>query len=400
MRFSGLVDRIAGGGADAWEVHIEARRQRDAGRDVIFLTVGDPDQPAPAAVTDATIEALRQQHKGYSANSGLPNVRFAIAARIVRRAGMPCHADNVSVVPGAQAGLFCAIQCIAGPDDEIIVPEPVYATYEAVIGASGARMVNVPLTPARQFHPDIDAISAAITPRTRAIWINSPHNPTGAVLQASEVAAIADLCRRHDLWLLSDEVYEDLTYARPHTSAWSIPAMADRTIVVSSLSKSHAIPGYRFGWVAGPKELIHHISNLILCMLYGGPPFIQEGVLPALMEDLPEVEALRDAYRHRATRMSAILETAAGCDIVRPEGGMFLLLDVRRTGLSSKQFAQMLLEREAVAVLPCDTFGPSAVGHLRISLTASEPTLEDAGQRIVACADRLMRERASGGGAT
>src|SRR5581483_3650295 len=168
---------------------------------------------------------------------------------------------------------------------------PTYATYEAVVGASGARMVTVPLRPEANFHPDLAAIAAAITPRTRAIWINSPHNPTGAVFTADEIGGIAALCRAHDLWLLSDEVYEDLAFARPHVGVWSLPGMADRTVVVSSLSKSHAIPA-----------------------------FLLLGALAAFGAELPEVAALGADYRRRAGLMCRLLAGAANCRVVPPEG--------------------------------------------------------------------------------
>jgi arginine:pyruvate transaminase len=382
MRYSPLVERIAGRGAGAWAIQAEAARRRDAGEDVIFLTVGDPDQEPPAAVIEATVAALRQHRTGYAAVLGYPAVREAIAARVARRSGQACGADNVVVVPGAQGGLYCAVQCLAGPGDEIIVPEPIYATYEGVVGASGARMVTVPLRPETGFHPDIDALAAAVTPDTRVMWINSPHNPTGAVFTQAEIEAVAALCRRHDLWLLSDEVYEDLAFARPHVSAWSLPGMAERTVVVSSLSKSHAIPAFRFGWVVGPPALTRHLFNLLLSMTYGSPAFIQDGALAALSRELPEVAALREAYRARAGLMSGLLRDLPGCRVVPPEGGMFVLLDVRGTRLGAGAFARRLLEVEGVAVLPCDGFGPSAAGHLRIALSAPEPRLQEAGERI------------------
>jgi arginine:pyruvate transaminase len=362
---------------------MEAARLRDQGQDVIFLTVGDPDQAPPQPVIDATIDALRRHRTGYSSIIGYPSVRAAIAARFERRTGQPCSADNVVVTPGAQGGVFCALQCLAGPGDEVIVPEPIYNTYEPVIGASGARLVTVPLRAERGFHPDLDAIAGAVTPRTRVIWINSPHNPTGVVFTALEVAGIAELCRRRDLWLLSDEVYEDLAFARPHVSPWSLPGMAERTVVVSSLSKSHAMPGFRFGWIIGPPALSAHLFDLLVAMIYGSPAFIQDGVMPALESDLPEVAVLRDAYRDRAVSFSCVLAEAPNCRVTPPEGGMFVLLDIRGTGLGAETFARQLLMQEQVAVLPCDSFGPSAAGHLRISLTAPEPRLAEAGHRIV-----------------
>jgi arginine:pyruvate transaminase len=389
LRFSPLVERIAGRGAGAWNVHMEAMRRREAGRDVIVLTVGDPDQRAPEAVVEATVAALRRGRTGYARTLGYPEVRRAIAARVARRSGRPCAEENVVVVPGTQAGLYCAVQCLAGAGDEILVPEPVYATYPGVAGAAGARLVTVPLDPARGFHPDLDAIAGAVTPRTRVIWINSPHNPTGAVFTGDEVAAIAELCRRHNLWLLSDEVYEDLAFARPHTSAWSLPEMAERTIVCSSLSKSHAMPGFRFGWIVGPPALSAHLTNLLLSMLYGSPPFIQDGALAALTAELPQVAAMHATYRRRAALLAGLLAEAPGCRAVPPEGGMFVLLDVRGTGLDAAEFAHRLLLAEDVAVLPCDGFGASAAGHQRIALTAPEPRLEEAGRRIVRFARSL-----------
>jgi arginine:pyruvate transaminase len=391
MRFSPLVERVAGRGSAAWSIHTEARRRQEAGEDVIFLTVGDPDQEPPETVIDATVAALRDRRTGYAPTIGYPALREAIAARVARRSGQPCTADNIAVVPGAQGGLYSAMQCLAGPGDEVVVGEPIYATYEGVIGASGARMVTFPLRPERGFHPDIDALARAITPQTRVLWINSPHNPTGAVFTRAEVEAVAALCREHDLWLLSDEVYEDLAFARPHTGAWSLSGMAERTVVVSSLSKSHALPAFRLGWVVGPPELIRHLANLLLCLTYGSPAFIQYGALAALRDELPEVAALREDYRRRAALMSELLADAPGCRVIPPEGGMFVLLDIRGTGLGAADFARRLLDGERVAVLPCDGFGPSAAGHLRIALSAPEARLRDAADRILRFARGLNR---------
>ena len=389
MQFSPLVGRIAGRGARAWSVHFDALRQRAQGRDVLLLTVGDPDQSPPEAVIAATVAALRSHRTGYSPIIGLPELRAAIAARVERRSGTPTSIDNVAVVPGTQAGLYAALQCLAGPGDEVIAMEPTYATYEAVAAAAGARLVAVPLRPEAGFHPDLAALAEAVTPRTRVLWLNSPHNPTGAVFTRAEIETIAGLARRHDLWLLSDEVYEDLAFARPHLSPRSLPDMAERTVVVSSLSKSHAMPGFRLGWIVGPAALVPHLFNLLLCMLYGGPPFIQLGALEALKTDLPEAAALTADYRRRAALLSGILAEAPRCRAIPPEGGMFVLLDIRGTGLESEVFARMLLEEHAVAALPCDGFGPGVVGHLRLALSLPDALLAEAGRRIVHLARRL-----------
>jgi arginine:pyruvate transaminase len=395
VRYSPLVERLAGvatGGA--WRVHQEGVRRRDAGSDVIFLTIGDPDQAAPEAVIEATVAALRHKRTGYTPILGEPRLRAAIAARVERRSLRPCRAENVVLTPGTQGGLYCALQCLAGPGDEVILPEPIYGPYAGVVAASGARLVTVPLRAEDGFHPDPGRIEAAVTARTRVIWINTPHNPTGAVFTVEELAGIAAICRRHELWLLSDEVYEDLAYARPHFGAWSLPEMEERAVVVSSLSKSHAMPGFRFGWVIGPPALSAHLFGLLLSMIFGGPGFIQLGALAALERELPEAAQMRETYRRRAAGLAAVLGDASNCRVVPPEGGMFLLFDIRSTGLAAEEFGLELLRREEVALLPCDTFGPSAAGHLRIALTAPEPRLEEAGRRIARFARSLAAGRA------
>src|SRR5215469_5130188 len=394
MRFAPLVERVAGRGVGTWDTHIRARRMIEDGTDVFLLTVGNPDQQPAAKMIDATVAALRGGRTLYAPTIGYPQLRAAIAARCARRSGRPCAAENVAVVPGAQGGLFSALSCIAGAGDEVIIPEPIYATYEGVVGATGATMVTVPLDAERGFRPDIDAIEAAITPRTRVIWINTPHNPTGVVFTADEMAAIAGLCRTHDLWLLSDEVYEDLAFARPHLGAWSLPDMADRAIVIGSLSKSHAVPAFRLGWMVGPPTLIQHVSNLLLSVTYGSPAFLQDGALAALSGDLPEVAALHEDYRRRAAMFCPILAEAPHCRVVLPEGGMFVLFDIRPTGLSADDFAQGLLDAEHVATLPCDGFGASAEGYLRICLGVPDTRLEEAGHRIVRYAQRLAQRPA------
>jgi arginine:pyruvate transaminase len=389
VRYSPLVERLGGPAIGAWRVHQEGVRRREEGRDVIFLTIGDPDQTAPQAVIEGTIAALRHNRTGYTPILGEPRLRAAIAARVERRSFRPCCAENVVLTPGTQGGLYCALQCLAGPGDEVILFEPIYGPYAGVVAASGARLVMVPLPAENGFHPNPSRIEAAVTERTRVIWINTPHNPTGAVFTAAEMAGIAAICRRHNLWLVSDEVYEDLAYVRPHIGAWSLPEMAERTVVVSSLSKSHAMAGFRFGWIVGPPALAAHLFGLLLSMVFGGPGFIQDGALVALESELPEAALLRETYRRRALRLAAILEDAPNCRAIPPEGGMFVLFDIRRSGFGAEEFALQLLRREDVALLPCDAFGPSAAGHLRVALTAPEPRLEEAGRRIVRFAGGL-----------
>ena len=290
---------------------------------------------------------------------------------------------------GAQNALFSALQVLVGAGDEVITPDPRYSTYEAVVGATGATLVSVPLVPERGFHLDLQALAAAITPRTRVILLNSPHNPTGAAMSRADVEAVAALAQRHDLWLVSDEVYAALSFESEHVSPASLPGMAERTVVVSSLSKSHAMTGWRVGWAIGPLELARHLHNLFLCMLYGSPGFVQDAAIVAIEQASNEVETMRETYRRRRDLVAPWLDRLPGLGCRLPEGGMFCMADCRGSGLSSQDFAIRLLEEESVAILPGDGFGRQAEGFLRISLGLPDATLAEACRRIEAFCGRL-----------
>lgn len=389
MRYSKMIERVAGRGSKAWEIHHLAMEQRRAGADIVFLTVGEPDFDTPPAVVEAAVDSLRAGNTHYTDIVGYPQLRQAVADWHFRTTGQTVEADQVVIGPGAQNALFAAMQMLVGPGDEVITSDPCYSTYEAVISSTGAQRVLVPLLPDRGFHLDLEALAAAITPRTRALLLNTPHNPTGAVMTRAEVEAVAALCQQHDLWLVSDEVYAALSFDQPHVSPASLPGMAERTVVVSSLSKSHAMSGWRVGWVIGPKLLARHLHNLFLCMLYGSPGFIQDAALVALGQVEGEVAEMREAYRRRRDLVAPWLDRLPGLACRPSEGGMFAMADVRQTGLGSLDFARALLAEERVAVLPGDGFGQQAEGFVRISLGLPDAALREACQRIEAFAQRL-----------
>ena len=382
MRFSSLTERIGGEGARAWEIHSRAMQRVRHGEDVILLSVGDPDFDTPPSVVDACVAGLRAGNTHYAAVSGEPGLREAIARHHRATTGASCDADQVVVFHGAQNALFSAALCLLDHGDEVIAPEPMYVTYEAVVGASGARMVTVPCPREAGFHPDLDALAAGMTPRTRAILLNTPNNPTGAVLTATEVAAVAELCRSRHLWLISDEVYATLTFERPHISPCALPGMAERTITVSSLSKSHAMTGWWVGWTVAPPELVPHLRNLALCMHYGCPRFIQDAAAAGLRHEPVELAAMKAELRARRDLVCQRLGGVPGLKPLKPEAGMFVMLDIRDSGIAAYDFASSLLDRHAVSLLPADAFGASACGHLRIGLCTSREILAEACERI------------------
>lgn len=382
MRFADRVQGLGGPAADAWQIHADALERRERGADVILLSVGDPDCATPPAIVAAGRASLERGRTHYAAIAGQPALRAAIAAWHERIAGLSVEPDRVVVLAGAQCALFAALQCVVGPGDEVVGFEPLYVTYPASVAASGARLVTAPLRPERSFHLDPRDLEAAITPATRAILWNSPNNPTGAVATREEVAALAEICRARDLWLISDEVYASLVFEGAHLSPAALAGMAERTIVVSSLSKSHAMTGWRLGWLFGPPQLAAHARRLALCMLYGSPAFIQDAATLALTGDIPEVAAMREHYRRRRDAVCRRLGGLPGLRCHRPDGGMFVMLDVRGTGRTADAFARGLLEEENVAVLGGDAFGAPAAGHVRVSLTVPDERLAEACDRI------------------
>lgn len=382
MNYADMVHRLVGQGYGGWSVHGKARRLISEGADVILLTIGDPDFATPPPIIERTVQSLRSGRTHYTPATGELSLRTAIAAQHRKVTGQVVGPENVAVVQGAQCGLYVAAMCTLQTGDEVIMSDPVYSTYPPVIGATGATAVYVHLQPHLNFHPDLDEVAAAITPKTRAILFNTPHNPTGAVLRHDEIEVLADLALRHDLWLITDEVYSNFTFSHPHASPAAIADIADRCITISSLSKSHAMTGWRLGWIVGPAELIEHAGNLLAVMAYGGPPFIQDGAVTALNDEVAEVELMRQAYRHRRDTVHKLLANVPGVRCCETEGGMYALLDIRPSGLTSMDFADRLCGEAHVAMLPGDAFGPALQGYMRLSLVAPQARLEEACQRI------------------
>jgi arginine:pyruvate transaminase len=382
MYYADRTRAIQGDTVDAWKLHYRGVAAQARGEDVILLSIGDPDLATPAPVVDAAVTALRGGDTHYSEIEGRAPLRELIARQHQAHCGEAVGAANVIVLAGAQNALFAASLCLLNPGDEAIVLQPMYVTYEACIQVTGATLVPVALDPERGFHLDREALAAAITPRTRAIYLASPGNPTGVVLDREELAAIAGLAVAHDLWVVSDEVYRDIVFEGEHVGIAGLPGMAGRTVTIGSLSKSHAMTGWRVGWVVAPEALVQHLSNLALCMLYGLPGFVQQAAVCALAEAQPEVARMREVYRARRDRLLSALADSPGLRCVEPQGSMFLLVDVRGTGLSAADFAERLFLATGVVVLDASAFGSCAAGHVRISYTAGDEALEEAARRI------------------
>jgi arginine:pyruvate transaminase len=380
MKYSNLVGRISGDGADAWVTHYEARAALERGEDVILLSVGDPDLETPAAVVERAIESLRNGDTHYTPAAGRQPLRAAIAAQHRARSGQVVGPDQVVFLAGAQNALFAVSQCVAGAGDEVIAFEPLYPTYPATIEVSGARMVRAPAPAATGFHIDLAALEALITPRTRALFFASPNNPSGVVLSEADLAVIGRLARRHALWVVVDEVYAGLAPAgRVPSLAASLP---EQVVTIGSLSKSHAMTGWRAGWLVAPPMLAKHVEALAMCMLYGLPGFIQEAAVAALAMAPAAESRMRDFC---ASRRDLLLGALAGTPQLRchvPDAGMFMLVDVRGTGITGHAFMTELYRSERVSVIDGGAFGRETGGFVRICFAADEAQLSEACGRI------------------
>ncbi len=386
--FSPLVVQIGGKGSEGWAVHTAATKAAAAGEDIVFLSVGDPDFDTPEAVVDRAIEALDSGDTHYTQVAGRPALRTAMASYVSRLTGVHYRSDNVTATAGTQNALFSASLCLLAAGDEVIIPDPAYLTYEASLRICGATLVPVDLT--NQFRLDPDKIAAAVTSQTRAIVVNSPANPTGVVASPEELAAVAAIAIEHDLWVISDEVYAELVFgnsdtgpASHHHSIAAQPGMAERTVVLGALSKSHAMTGWRLGWAVGPANLMLHMENLMLAMNYGLPGFIQEAGVVAIEHHAADVANMREIYQRRRDLTTFMLADAPGIELLAPEGGMFVLADVRGTGFTSAEFSQVLFDEQRVSVLDAANFGDRGNGWVRISFTIDDVRLAEGCRRIV-----------------
>lgn len=392
MKTTSVTERLAGLGGAKWGVHLKARDLIKAGADIVEMTIGEPDVPVPEALVEATVASLRAQRTGYSNGRGEAGLLDALATRYSASRGRVFGPENFLCFPGTQTALFAAMAGVAEAGDEVLVGDPMYATYEGVIRASGAEMVPVPLHPEYGFRMQAKDISARITPRSRAILLTTPHNPTGAILTAAEVTEIGKLAIAHDLWIISDEVYEELVFdGARFVSPLANPELANRVIGVSSISKSHAAPGFRSGWCVGPAAFCEALLPYSETMLFGNQPFIADMTEKAIRDGSDVAHGMTTRFFKRATLLADRLEAETDLTVHRPEAGMFALINVSATGLDGETYAWDLL-KAGVAVMPGTAFGESLKDWVRVALTISDTDFATAVTRIIDHANSKSRE--------
>ena len=384
------IQKVVTGDTDGWQLHYRARAMALGGEAVTMLSVGDHDIKTDPKVLKAMQTSAEGGNLGYTPIPGSGALRRAIAGRVTRMTSTPADAENIIVTAGGQGAIFAAMCAVLDPGDACVVLDPYYASFDVTVRAVAAEPIIVPTRAEDGFQPDVAAIEAALTPRTRAILINTPNNPTGAVYKRARLEAVADLCVRHDLWLISDELYDSQVHDGAHFSPRDLPGMVERTLQIGSMSKGYAMTGARCGWVVAPKPAIDAMIDLAGATTYGLPGFIMDAAHYALTECAEQEAEVSARYKRRRDLCIAALANQPGLRVSPPEGGMYIMLDIRETGLSGNAFGERLLDEEKIGVMPGESFGHAAAGHIRIAMTVADDALEAAMHRIAALARRLI----------
>ena len=388
MKQSNRITTLLGNGDDGWGVFLKARAMIADGIPVTELTVGEHDIRTHPDILNAMHKAAMDGRTGYAMVPGNTDLRQAVAARIQERTGVPTTMNNVLITPGGQSALFSSHLAVCDDGDTALYIDPYYATYPATLRAVGANPKTIPAHAVDNFQLRPEEISKHAK-GAKSLLINSPNNPTGAVYSRATLEGIAKACRKHDLWLISDEVYDTQIWDGEHISPRTLPEMADRTLVVGSMSKSHAMTGSRIGWIVAPETVIENLINLATHTTYGVPGYIQDAALFALGEgERLEAEIAAPFARRRAIAMDVL----AGQNVVKHVpcmGAMYLMLDIRATRMTGDGFANALLDAEHIATMPGESFGQSAAGHLRVAMTVEDEAFREALERLVTFAKGL-----------
>ena len=358
------------------------------GQPVTELTIGEHDIRTDPSILAAMGRAAEAGHTGYSAIPGTDRLRDLVARRVSERTGVPTNRENVLIVPGGQSGLFAAHHATLDEGDTALFIDPYYATYPGTIRGVGARPLAVKALPEDGFQPRASAI-AAVAAEAKTLLINSPNNPTGAVYTRQTLEGIAEVAKANALWVISDEVYDTQIWNGEHVSIRSLPGMDERTLVIGSMSKSHAMTGSRIGWIVGPEAIIGLLTTLSTHTTYGVAGFIQDAASFAL-EEGPKLEAeIAAPFARRRKIALDLLAQQNRIKAIPPDGAMYMMLDMRATGLSGETFANRLLDEELIAVMPGEIFGQAAAGHIRVALTIPDEAFGKAFERLLTFANAI-----------
>jgi aspartate/methionine/tyrosine aminotransferase len=368
----------------AFEVLAHARRLEAEGRDVIHLEIGEPDYATPQNIIDAGVRALNDGATHYTPASGIAEAREATARYVTKRTGVPTAAENIVLTPGSKNILAFLLLAIVEPGDEVIVPDPGYPIYRSLVNFVGATPVSAPIRQSNDFRLDVDELRSLVTPRTRLLIVNSPANPTGGVLTREDCENIARLAIERDLVVLSDEIYERLTYDGEHVSLYGIDGMAERSVLLDGVSKAWAMCGWRLGFGAMPVDMARRMDTLMINSSSCAAAFTQLAAIEAFesSESDAAVDAMVSEFRRRRDVLVDGLNRIPGITCRRPAGAFYVFPDITATGWNDRDLQNALLDEVGVAVLAGSSFGPHGAGHIRLSYANSMENIESALDRI------------------
>jgi aspartate aminotransferase len=372
------------GGQPMFKLLDKVQMMERAGQEILHFELGEPNFNTPENITEAACEALRQGETHYVSSMGIYSLREVVQQTTEKSRGFKPDIDQILVTPGANAIIYLAISCLVNPGEEVIVPDPGFPTYFSAIKYCGALPVSVPLYESNNFRMNPEDLRKRITSKTRLIILNSPSNPTGALMTQAEIDEIASIAEEHDVYLLSDEIYARMIFDdfnHFHTPA-KLDKCKERTIIINGFSKAFAMTGWRLGVAIGPKEVIEKMGLMIQTIVSCVPPFIQLAGIEAIKGDQTPILKMMAEYKNRRDILIEGLNNIPGIRCTKPEGAIYAFPNISNTGMSSEEFADFILEKAGVALLPGTNFGKHGQGFVRLCYVNSQENIELAIEKI------------------
>jgi aspartate aminotransferase len=374
------VSQLTGEGALA--VFTRAKELEKEGKSIIHLELGEPDFHAAPPVVKAVQEAVATGRDRYVSTRGIPALRTAIADYLKRTRRLDVEMEQVLVAPGCKMALSLTMMALIEPGDEVLYPDPSFPIYASFTRGLGAKPVAYALRQKNEFQPDIEEIRSKITPKTRMLIFNSPNNPTGTVFTEANLAAIAELAKKHDLWVIADEIYARILFQGEYKSIWALPGTAERTVIIDGFSKSFAMTGWRLGYAVAQKSVVDALDMLVLNTFTCTAEFSQVAAIEALADSTNAVPKMVEEYRKRRDVFVEKLNRIHGFRGLKPDGAFYAWVNIEETGLSAEVVQKILLEEAGVAAIAGAAFGAEGKNYVRFSLVSATEQLEEALRRI------------------
>ena len=382
MKFSRAINRMAVDTSTVWGVHDKALTRKAAGEDIILFSIGDPDLPTLDITVNHAIASLRAGRTHYSPGAGEIPLRQAVADIETKSSGSTTSIDQIVIHPGGTNAIFTTLSCFLNEGDEIVIPSPMYVGYQGLLAAIGASVVQVPLNADDNFSLDVAVVKKAFTAATRVLFLNTPGNPGGNIIDEAQLRELAAFCLERGVWIVCDEVYSMITFGTKHVSLLKAAQSLENVVVVDALSKSHSMTGWRMGWTVSSEDTARRILDFASGTIFGCCQFVQDAAAFALQNDEEYMRAIADEYRVRRDYALERIQRIAGLRANQPKAGMFIMLDVSQLADDGLVFAEGLLQHSGVSVLPGIAFGETSRRFVRLSLTHPVHIMSKAFDRI------------------